>query len=277
MKIIIAFAIAATGSFIFYHAIEWLLVSWMQHPYYKQGFIVLALSIITGIWRGIKNKKPFGDNYVWLPCLLLSSMSYISGIYTGLMFLQALAIFIAVLSIIFLLGAYLPAKALIAPALLPLLAIPFPFIPEITAFLQMAIVRASTLTLQVMNLSVQCSGARIFFPDGEAVVGEPSSGIRSLIALVTIAVFAAVWSGKMTVKGKVVLSIASFFVAIFGNYIRVVTFSIVGYFWNLDTAYDMWHDTGNLFFWILTLLAFMGIWYLCNREHANKKHKEVKR
>jgi hypothetical protein len=118
MKVFTVLVILICSAFVYFHTVEWLIISWLQHPYYKQGFVVLGFSLLTGIWRYRQNKKPLGENYLFIPFIILSSGLFLSGYCTGMMFLQALSLFFTLLTVIFLLGSYLPAKDLAAPACL---------------------------------------------------------------------------------------------------------------------------------------------------------------
>jgi len=66
------------------------------------------------------------------------------GFITGLNYLKTVPIFFTLLSIAYLLGKYLDVRKLVFPLLFPIVAIPIPFLKELTAFLQFIQVNFST-------------------------------------------------------------------------------------------------------------------------------------
>ena len=260
MNIILALIVAIMGAVVYYEPVLWLTNSWLQHSYYKHGFFILAIAIGIIVSKVLRSKTVTGRNYIWIVYLLISTVLYTSGVLLGSNYLTTLPIFFTLLAIAYILGEYVNVSKLTFPVLLPIIAIPLPFILEITSSLQIIIVYLSTGILSSIGFDIHSVGAEIVLPNARFVVGEPSSGIQSLIALVTLMVL-AIYFTKTSLTRKIVLCFLTVPAAIFGNLMRVLVFLVVGYRYGQETAYNFWHNTANVIFFVFSLLLLLLLWY----------------
>ena len=272
MKIALALILVVVGGVAFFQPLRWLIESWIVNPYYQHGFVVALAAIgITG-YRIVKSQATEEKNHLWVYFLVASIVLYLVGILTGLNYLKTVPIFFTLLSIAYLLSNYIPARRLHFPLLFPILAVPIPFLPEITAFLQFAMTGLSTGLMKIFGYQIDSEGATVYLPNANFLIGEPSSGIQSLIALLTLMI-PMIYFTKTSSCKKIYLYLLIVPIAMLGNLLRIVTLFIVANSYGATAAHDFWHDTGNILFFIITLFLLFIPWYLIvfgfNRPHAN--------
>ena len=260
MHYLLATVIAGAGFFLYAEPAKWLVQSWQTNSYYQHGFLLLGVSIFIAVWKLTKTCGPVGKNS-WAYLLTASILLSIAGDWLGSNTFKALPIFLILLSLAYLPGFRLPSHELRFPILLPALAIPLPFLPEITAFLQFSMVQISTTILQFLGFKIHAEGALIHLSKGDVILGGPCSGIQSLISLVTLMVL-AVYFTKITLKKKVLLCFFAIPIALMGNLIRILLFLIAGSYYNVEIVSARWHDVGNICFFVFSLLLMSGVWYL---------------
>lgn len=272
MKAILALVLLVAGGFAYFQPVRWLVESWRVNSYYKHGFIVVLVSIAYTVFKIVRSKKTEGESNLWVYFLAASIVLYFIGLQTGLNFLKTVPLFFTLLTIAYLLGNYIPAHSLRFPLLFPIIAIPIPFLPELTAFLQFAMVHLSTGFLRIFGYEIVSEGATIYLPNATFVIGEPSSGIQSLIALLTLMI-PLIYFTKTSLKKKSLLYLLIIPVAMLGNLLRIVTLFLVGYYYGEAIAADFWHDIGGVLFYFSSLIFLFILWYLivygCRRTHTN--------
>jgi len=273
MKIALALILVVVGGVAFFQPLRWLIESWIVNPYYQHGFVVALAAIAMTGYRIVKSKGTEDKNHLWIYFLGAGIVLYLIGVMTGLNYLKTVPVFFTLLSIAYLLSNHIPADRLRFPLLLSILAVPIPFLPEITAFLQFSMTALSTGLIKIFGYEISSEGATVYLPNATFLIGEPSSGIQSLIALLTLMV-PIIYFTKTTTCKKVFLYLLIVPTAMLGNLLRIVGLFIVATYSGADAAHDFWHDTGNIIFFIITLFLLFIPWYLIvfgfNRPHANE-------
>ncbi len=261
MNAVLALILLAGGGVACYQPMRWLIESWLVNPYYKHGFIVALASAALAGYK-IVNSKPTEDKTrQWIYYLAAGVVVYLIGWAIGLNYLKTVPVFFLLLSVAYLFENRVPAHSLRFPLLFPILAIPIPFLPELTAFLQFAMAGLSTGILQIFGYEIVAEGALIHLPNATFLIAEPSSGIQSLIALLTLMI-PVVYFSRTTPRKKIVLYLLIIPVAMLGNLLRIVTLFLVGYYYGEATAADFWHDRGNILFFTSTITFLLLLGYL---------------
>ena len=261
MNAVLALILLAGGGVACYQPMRGLIESWLVNPYYKHGFIVALASAALAGYK-IVNSKPAEDKTRQrIYYLAAGVVVYLIGWAIGLNYLKPVPVFFLLLSVAYLFEHRVPAHSLRFPLLFPILAIPIPFLPELTAFLQFAMASLSTSILQIFGYEIVAEGALVHLPNATFLIAEPSSGIQSLIALLTLMI-PVVYFSKTTPRKKIFLYLLIVPVAMLGNLLRIVTLFLVGYYYGEATAADFLHDQGNILFFTSTITFMLIFWYL---------------
>ena len=249
------------GGVACFQPMRWLVESWMVNPYYLHGFMVAFASLCFLIYRAKNSTIEKDTNKIWIYYIAAGVAFYAIGFSIGLNYLKTVPIFFVLLSVAYLLGGKTFGDNLRFPLLFPIIAIPIPFLPELTAFLQFAMASLSTGILQIFGYEIYAEGALIHLPNATFLIAEPSSGIQSLIALLTLMI-PVVYFTKTSSCKKVYLYLLIVPIAILSNLLRIITLFIVGYYYGETVADQFWHDKGNIVFFGIALTLLFFTWYL---------------
>ncbi len=274
MNAVLALILLAGGGVACFQPMRWLIESWMVNPYYKHGFIVVLASAALAGFKILKSQPTTDKTRQWIYFLGAGVILYFTGWAIGLNYLKTVPVFFLLLSVAYLFENRVPAHSLRFPLLFPIIAIPIPFLPELTAFLQFTMAGLSTGILQIFGYEIYAEGALIHLPNATFLIAEPSSGIQSLIALLTLMI-PVVYFSKTTPRKKTFLYLLIVPVAMLGNLLRIVTLFLVGYYYGEATAADFWHDRGNILFFGSSITLLLILWYLIVYGFKSPKPKPV--
>jgi len=256
-----ALVLLVVGGVVCFQPMRWLVESWMVNPYYLHGFMVAFASFGLLIYRAKNSSINTDNNKTWIYFLAVGVVLYAIGFAIGLNYLKTVPVFFSLLSIAYLLGGKTFGDDLRFPLLFPIIAVPIPFLPEFTAFLQFAMAGLSTGILQIFGYEIYAEGALIHLPNATFLIAEPSSGIQSLIALLTLMI-PAVYFTKTTPRKKYYLYLSIVPITMLSNLLRIVTLFLVGYYYGETVAAEFWHDRGNIVFFGFALTLLFFLWYL---------------
>lgn len=123
---------------------------------------------------------------------------------------------------------------------------------------------AVTAGLSIANLfgaGAERTGASIAFTgvDGTLLVADPCSGLRSLVALVTLGYALAFFLGDQRGLRRWVILVASAPIAILSNSLRIAAICLIARAFGVDTAKGAGHESANVIAWTLDLVALIGL------------------
>ena len=261
VKALGALALLASGGVVCFQPMRWLVESWMVNPYYLHGFMVAFASLCFLIYRAKNSNIEKDNNKDWAYYIAAGIVLYAIGFSIGLNYLKTVPVFLTLLSAAYLLGGKVFGDDLRFPLLFPIIAVPIPFLPELTAFLQFIMAGLSTGILHTFGYEIHAEGALIHLPNATFLIAEPSSGIQSLIALLTLMI-PVVYFTKTSSCKKVYLYLLIVPIAVLSNLLRIITLFMVGYYYGETIADEFWHDKGNIVFFGIALTLLFSIWYL---------------
>jgi exosortase len=274
MKIAIALILLIVGCFAYYQPMRWLIESWIVNPYYQHGFIVAVAAFGMATYKFIKSKPSEIKTRNWIYYLAASIILYLIGWSINLNFLKTVPFFFTLLSIAYLFESRVPAQSLRFPLLFMIIAIPIPFLPEMTAFLQFLMASLSTGILHTIGYEIHAEGALVHLPNATFLIAEPSSGIRSLIALLTLMIPVVYFTNTSSCK-KHYLYLLIVPIAILSNLLRIITLFLVGYYYGEVVADQFWHDKGNIVFFGIALTLLFLTWYSFVYGFKSKKPSQT--
>lgn len=255
-------ALALIISFCYSAIFQWMYGRYMNaDSYYSHGFLVPLVTLFL-IW--MKRDQLFQQTQQGSPAgLVLIVAALLLHIIGTLLYIFAVSAF-SLFFLIIGLTLYLCGKEITRTILFPLLFLIFMFpLPEaiigIVSFpLKMFAARAGVWIVGLLGIPIHGEGFNIFIPAGELLVGNPCSGLRSLIAFMALgAVFA--YLSNLTLVRKYILFFISIPIALLSNIIRVPILILVSYYWGLEAAAPdtLVHTASGLLVFVLGFFLLM--------------------
>ena len=162
-------------------------------------------------------------------------------------------------------------KNLIFPIFFLLAMVPLPLvlIGNLTVKLKLFAAKCATFTLNRIGFPSVLDGSMIRMPNSYTTVGAPCSGLRSLIALLTLGLIFSFFT-KISYLKKGLILLATVPIAIVTNVIRIVMLSIVNDLYGEEVAMGFFHDFSGF---LVFALAFIGF-FVIGRKIEGRKDEE---
>jgi len=226
----------------------WMVGSWIMNPYYSHGILVLAVSVFLLRRCGFEwNPSPKG-----IAVFAVSLLVHTIATYYSLYFLSAFSFPFAIYGVLRTFYSFDPF-----PILFLLFAVPYP-VYSITNVLETISAKASVAIVGALGVEASSSGAEIVVGGNRFIVGAPCSGIRSIVALLTVAsLYAYLVNSRRLVKFSIVL--LSIPIALLANVLRISVILLVANFIGLDVAMGIVHYASDLVLFAVAVLSLMGV------------------
>ena len=234
---------------------------WRIVPDYSHGFPIVPLAIyfayekiyylqatpISGSWWGVA-LLAFG--------LLLLAIGQLGSLLTSL---RAGYVFGLMGLVLLLLGKEI-FTVLLFPMGFLLLMIPLPqSLVNVVAFpLQLLAAEWAVAIMHLMNIPVLLEGNIIHLAGGDLFVAEACSGLRSLMALLTLGVVFAHFFRKESFVQQIVLIASTIPIAIFVNTIRVAITGVLAQYHGQEAATGFIHEFQGMITFSVAFLILLG-------------------
>jgi exosortase len=249
--VVIALAFLVYAPILYYMVLHWRAVEDYSH-----GFLVAPLAIFFAYERrqDLARAKIEGT-WLGLVPLLLGALSLTIGRLGVELTSMRVGFVLTLIGLVLLLFGRQVFKVLAFPLLFLFLMVPLPqSLVNVIAFpLQLLAAQAAVATLHLLGVPALLEGNIIHLANAELFVAEACSGLRSLMALVTLGVvFAKFFRDSM--PERVIIVVSTIPIAIFVNALRVGLTGILTYNFGRDVATGFIHEFQGL---ITFSLAFM--------------------
>jgi len=262
----VLFAVSMLLLFAWCHAetFEWMYIRFTgPDTYYSHGFLV---PIISGffIWRrrSIFRVENFEVSYTGLALMLAGCVIHLLGTILYVFSISGFSIWIFILGLTLFLFGWSVTKNIGFPLFFLLFMFPLPeaFISLISFPLKMLVAKLGTDMVGWLGIPVYREGFNISIPAGTLVVGNPCSGLRSLIAFLALGATFAHLLDVSTWK-KAVLFLSAIPVAVLSNLVRVPILIVVSYYFGLESAAPdtMVHTGSGIFVFAIGLVMIYGL------------------
>ena len=228
---------------------------WNSSETFTHGYLILPISLWL-VWR---NKSHFYQiqpvvNYYAIPLILLASFAWLIAYYVDVQVVQQLALVSMIPLIVFCVLGWQTVKAAAFPLFFLIFAVPMgeglvPYLVEFTADFTVALV-------QLTGIPIYREGTFFQLPTGNWSVVEACSGVRYLIASVTLGVLYAYLTYQSTHR-RILFVLASIIVPIIANGLRAFIIVMIGHFSDMQLATGVDHLVyGWVFFGIVIAIMF---------------------
>lgn len=192
--------------------------------------------------------------------LALGMLLFLIGSAANTLFIRWISFFPAASGFLYLLLGRHVANFLTPPLLLLYMAKPLPdsLVPKLFNPFQVEAAKISASVLDMLNVPVHLIGNIIEIPGMRLMVEEACSGMRSLMALLTVAIIVnALVNLSNTMKlAMVVLAVL---IAVILNVVRVAMTGILAYFYDPDSATGFFHTFSGMVVFLIGLTLLYGI------------------
>lgn len=206
--------------------------------YYSHGFLIPLLSGYL-IWT--KRRELQGLSYEYssrgLFILLFGLLLHIAGTFVHFFFVSGVSLFLFILGTTLFLFGKKVTKKILFPLIFLIFMIPLP-LPLITAILfpmKVFVVKVAAGIIRLMEIPIYVEGFNVHFSKGSLLIGNPCSGLRSLIAFLAMGAMIS-YLRTHSVNKWITIIFLSFPVAFFSNILRSISLILAADQWGTEVS-----------------------------------------
>jgi len=234
--------------------------------YYSHGFLVPLVTVFF-IWRKRGKLRTLSQGYsIWgLVIIIWALLLHILSIWAHIFFTSGFSILFLVFGLLLFLFGKEITKEILFPLFFLLFMLPLP-LNVISAFsfpLKMYVTKFSLGLVSKMGIPAFRQGFHIYLSNASLTIGNPCSGLRSLISFMALgAIFAFLL--KASLGRKIFIFLLAVPIALFSNMTRVVALTLAANFWGSKTASPggFFHDFSGIAIFVLGLSLLILFWRL---------------
>jgi len=259
-----------------------ILVSMVDHwrivPDYSHGFLIVPLALVFAYEKKYRlEAADVGGNW-WGVALLLVGLALLAVGQLGSLLapLRAGYVFSVMGLVLLLLGREI-FMLLLFPMAFLLLMIPLPqSVVNVVAFpLQLIAAQWAVSLLHAIGIPVLLEGNIIHLAGGDLFVAEACSGLRSLMALLTLGVVFAHFFRRNNLPLQLILVASTIPIAIVVNSLRVAVTGLLAHEYGQEAASGFIHEFQGLITFSLAFLLLMGESKLMDRLQKTPREVET--
>jgi len=227
------------------------------------GPLVLATGI-WAVWRELKTKAPEirpGDARLAVPCLALCLAVFTLARITGILEIEAFAMYGALIA-----GTYLMLGSLVIRSIwFPLVYLAFTLPPPdtvivaITQPIKIAISEWAVSLLYGLGYPVASSGVTIQIGQYQLLVAAACAGLNSIVTLTALCLLYVYLRHRSNPIAFLIIALAAIPVAIVSNFVRVLVLVLITYYLGDAAAQGFLHDFAGLLMFAVALLTIFVV------------------
>ena len=227
--------------------------------YYSHGFLVPLVSIYF-IWQKRKKLRtllPVSSSKFGLILLSAGLLLHFASTALKINFGSYASLPIVLGGLVLYLFGKKITREILSPLAFLIFMIPLPTVTIITITFKMKILTARIASgiVNMVGIPAIRDGSTIYLPRDFLIVGDPCSGLRSLISLLALgAIFAQLIPGSRVKKS--ILFLSTIPIAIISNASRIVLLLLVTYIYGKEAAMGFFHDFSGM---LVFAFAFIGL------------------
>jgi len=239
---------------------------------YTHAYFILPISLFL-TWNKrdqIKNILRSNEKGGGLPGLAILSfgiLMFILGWRQNYWLITTLSLIPVLIGLIIYLYGREMLKILWFPILYMLLLVPPPLgiLDSITLPMRYAISKATVIILKFVNYPITREGLLLRIGYNDIFMGQPCSGFRSLITLLSLGMV-YVYMSKSTLSKKFLLTAFIVPFALLGNLVRVITLCLITYYFGEEAGQGFFHNFSGIVMFIITILGLISVESILNMK-----------
>jgi exosortase len=260
--------IAGALLLLFYPALIWLVRSWLSNPYYTHGFLIppIAALLAWRQWRHLRAAPRRGETWPGLLVTVAGLATVVWAMRWQSYFVAALALVALLVGILLYLEGWPRLRYWFFPLLFLAFMVPLPFVDLASPWLESFTAESATAMARLFGISAAHQGGEIALANTTITVGAPCSGLRSLVAMITVSVgWVYLVQGRPAAKALMLVAVVP--LVIFSNVLRITILLVVADLFGEEIALSYYHDWSSplLFMMALGLLLVLGKMLGCSQ------------
>ena len=240
------------------------------------GPIVLATGLWL-LWREVTTTtaprtRPARPVLAWL-ALAGFLLAFIVTRITGILELEAMMMYPALIIAIYLLFGGALVRAIWFPLLYLAFTLPPPdtVVAAVTQPIKIAISSFAVTLLHALGYPIASAGVTIQIAQYELLVAAACAGLNSIVSLAAICLFYVYLRHRSDFRSFAVVAIAILPVAIFSNFVRVLVLILVTYYFGEAAAQGFIHDFAGLLMFAVALFTIFAVDSVHSRLRSVRK------
>lgn len=242
----------------YFPTFAWMWQRWMaKDSYYGHGILVPFISGYIA-WQILKKEKYlYKPSNAGLILILGGLFIHIISAFMRVYFTSAFSMLITIAGLTVYFAGKNTLKKLAFPYAFLVFMLPLPLVTIANISFKMKLFAAHISTILVNQLGIAAvrAGSLIQMRHSNLMVGDPCSGLRSLIALLALGSLFAYYLNGSRAK-KIIMLIASVPIALASNITRIVFLCFVSEVYGAKYSEGLVHDTAGI---MVFVLAFIGM------------------
>ncbi len=259
----VIYATVACAIIVYYPILSFMVYNWKTNPDYSHGFLIAPLAIYFAYERGYDLRRAeLGGSWWGLLLLTAGVLSLMIGELGALLTALRSGFVLTLMGLVLLLGGKQIFRVLFFPMAFLFLMVPLPqSLVNVIAFpLQLIAAEWAVWSLQLIGIPTLLEGNIIHLAHTELFVAEACSGLRSLMALLTLGVVFAYFFRPGHIIQQVIIVASTIPIAILVNAVRVAITGFLTHYYGHDAAGGFIHEfqgmiTFSMAFFLLLLEA----------------------
>ena len=265
-KTSVGFGILSLALFVYvYHeTFLWLYERYVNpDSHYSHGFLIPFVSAYL-IWAKKEQLRQIipSSSSAGLILVILALLVHVGSIWTHIFFTSGFSIWVLLVGLsLYFYGAEITKKiAFPLGFLVFMFPLPMGAVSAISFPLKLIVADVSAACIKITGIPLFLEGAVIHLANTSLTIGDPCSGIRSLISLLALGALIAYISQVNRAK-KWVIFLASIPIAIFSNILRVCALILAANWWGGQWASpEHWfHVTSGMAVFVVSMILLIGL------------------
>jgi exosortase len=193
--------------------------------------------------------------------LILSAFGlHLLSVAFNVYFTSGLSILILAFGLSLYLFGWSITRQILFPLAFLIFMFPLPrgFLDMVSVPMKLFAIWCSTQILSLLGVAVVREGFQLHFSSASLEIGNPCSGLRSLLALTALGSLIA-YSSAGPLWKRITLFAASIPIALFCNILRVTALSLVANSLGPGAATGIFHNISGIFMFMIALMLLLGI------------------
>jgi len=237
----------------------WMWDRWFtKDSYYGHGILIPLVSLYI-LWQNKERIKKIKTNpsNLGLVLIIIGLIIHLVSALLRVYFTSGFSLLLVIPGLVL----YLYGSSMLDEVKFPIaflffmIPLPLEAVANISLKMKLFAAQASTTILNRMNIPALRDGSTIKMMHAYLIVGDPCSGLRSLISLLALGALFAYFLNTTTLK-KIILFVCSAPIALISNIVRILALALVGEIYGQKYTHGFFHDFMGM---MVFVIAFIGL------------------